>query len=82
MAIPSFSDNAFQTMRAAKGPASPEEIFLTWLLRLPDGVDASEAAAGEITRLDLARLRSPRGKRLHELFVAAAKAAATKRRLS
>ena len=39
--------------------------------RLPDGVDVSTAAA-VIVRLDLARLRSVRGKGLRELFVAAA----------
>jgi hypothetical protein len=56
-------------MRLAKGPASPEEIFPAWLLSLPDSVDASDAAAAEIVRLDRARLRLPRGKRLRELYV-------------
>jgi len=39
---------------------------------LPDGVDVSTTAAAVIVRLDLARLRSVRGKGLRELFVAAA----------
>jgi len=39
---------------------------------LPNGVDVSTTAAAVIVRLDLARLRSVRGKRLRELFVAAA----------
>lgn len=79
MAIPSFSDNALRMMRLAEGPASPEEIFLAWLLSLPDSVDASDAAAAEVVRLDRARLRSPRCKRLRELFVAAAECAVQKR---
>jgi hypothetical protein len=82
VAIPGFSDNVLKTIQAAECPASPEEIFLTWLLRLPDGVDASEAAAAEVVRLDQRFLRSLRGKRLRELFVAAAKAAPAKRLLS
>ena len=82
MAIPSLSDNALRTAPLAEGLASPEEIFLAWLLCLPDGVDASDAAAGEVVRLDRARLRSPRGKRLRELFVAASKCAVPVGRLS
>jgi len=69
-------------MRLAEGPASPEEIFLAWLLSLPDGVDVSSAAAAEIVRLDHVRLRSVRGKRLRELFVAAAECAVPEERLS
>jgi hypothetical protein len=79
MAIPSFSDNALRMMRLAEGPASPEEVFLARLLSLPDSVDASDAAAAEVVRLDRARLRSPRGKRLRELFAAAAECAVQKR---
>ncbi len=79
MALPSFSDNALQKMRLAEDLVSPEEIFLAWLLSLPDGVDPSDAAAAEIVRLDRARLRSPRGRRLRELFVAAAECAVQKR---
>jgi hypothetical protein len=69
-------------MRLAEGPASPEEIFLAWLVSLPDGVDVSTAAAAKIVRLDLARLRSARGKRLRELFVAAAECAVPTGRLN
>jgi hypothetical protein len=69
-------------MRLAEDLASPEDIFLAWLIRLPDGVDPSDAAAAEVVRLDRARLRSPSRERLRELFVAAAKSAATKNRLS
>jgi hypothetical protein len=82
VAIPNLSDTALRSMRLAEGPASPEEIFLAWLLSLPDGIDASDAAAAEIMRLDQARLRSLRGKRLRELFVAAAECAVPKGRLS
>jgi hypothetical protein len=69
-------------MRLAEDLASPEDIFLAWLISLPDGVDPCEAAAAEIMRLDRVRLRSPRRKRLRELFAAAAKSAAPKSRLS
>jgi hypothetical protein len=82
MAIPSLSDNALRMAPLAEGLASPEEMFLAWLLCLPDGVDACDAAAREVVRLDCTRLRSPRGKRLRELFVAAAKCAVPVRRLS
>jgi hypothetical protein len=58
-------------MRLAEGPASPAEIFLAWLLSLPDGIDV----AAEVVRLDRGELRSRRGKRLRELFVAAAECA-------
>jgi len=69
-------------MRLTEGLASPEEIFLAWLLSLPDGVNVSSAATAEIVRLDHARLRSVRGKRLRELFVAAAECAVPKGRLN
>jgi hypothetical protein len=78
LAIPSFSDNALHAMRLTQGAASPEDIFLVWVLSLPDGVDVSVAAAAEIVRLDDARLRSTRVKRLRELFVAAAECAPPK----
>jgi hypothetical protein len=79
MAIPSLSDNALLSMGAPEDPASPEEIFLAWLLDLPDGLDASHAAALEVLRLDETLLRSRRSKRLRELFVAAAECAVQKR---
>jgi hypothetical protein len=69
-------------MRLAEGLASPEEVFLAWLLSLPDGVDITSAATAEIVRIDRVRLRSTRGKRLRELFVAAAECAVPKGRLS
>ena len=69
-------------MRLAVGPASPEEIFLAWLLSLPDGVDVSSAASAEIVRLDRARLGSACGKRLRELFVATAECAVPNGRLN
>jgi len=69
-------------MRLAEGLASPEEVFLAWLLSLPDGVDITSAATAEIVRIDRVRLRSARGKRLRELFVAAAECAVPKGRLN
>jgi hypothetical protein len=71
MAIPKLSDASLRMMRFADDLASPEEVFLVWLLSLPDGVDASGAAVAEIARLDCVRLHSARGRRLRELFVAA-----------
>jgi hypothetical protein len=68
--------------QVARVMASPEEIFLTWILNLSDGVDASEAAVGEIARLDRLRPYSPHLRRLRELFVAAAVCPAPKGRLS
>jgi hypothetical protein len=65
-------------MLLAEGLASPEEIFLAWLLSLPDGANASEAAAAEVARLDQRSLRSRCGKRLRELFVAAAECSGQK----
>jgi hypothetical protein len=82
VAIPSFSDNALASIRQTDSPASPEEIFLAWLLSLPDGVDAPEAAAAEIVRLDRARVRSRARERLRELFVAAAEYPVPEGRLS
>jgi hypothetical protein len=69
-------------MAAPEGPASPEEVFLAWLLSLPGGVDVSSAAAAEIVRLDHARLRSARGKKLRQLFLAATKCAVPRGRVS
>jgi hypothetical protein len=66
-----FSDNTPALVLPSDRPASPEEIFLAWVLCLPDGVDPSEATAAEVARLDTARSRSSRGERLRELFVAA-----------
>ena len=82
MAVPSFSDNALRSMRLAEVSASPEEIFLAWLLDLPDSVDVCDAAAAQVLRLDQARIRSRRGKRLCELFVVAAECTAAKERIS
>ena len=60
------------TVDAAEGAASPEKVFLASLLGILDTVDASDGAVAKIARLDRALLRSPREKRLRELFVAAA----------
>lgn len=47
-------------------------MFLASLHGILDTVDASDGAVAQIARLDRAPLRSPREKRLRELFVAAA----------
>jgi len=50
---------------------SPEEIFLCWLLDLPDGADIRAAAAQEIARLDRHRPLASGPKRLRALFESA-----------
>jgi hypothetical protein len=82
VAVPIFSDNALRAMRSAETSACPEGIFLAWLLDLPDNVDVSDAATAQVVRLDQVRIRSGRGKRLRELFVAAAECAVPKGRVS
>ena len=51
---------------------SPEDVFLLWLLQLPEGVDVAEAARIEIARLDRAAPLSPGPARLRELMAEAA----------
>jgi hypothetical protein len=80
--MPSFADNALWAMRRPEGPAAPEENFLAWLLSLPDDVSAPEAAAKEVVPLDSAHPLSSHGKRLRELFEAAAECAVPNGRLS
>lgn len=52
--------------------ASPEDVFLIWLLRLPDGADVAEAARAEIARLDRAAPLAPGPLRLRGLLEQAA----------
>ena len=83
MAIPSFSDNALRSMRPTEGLASPEEVFLAWLLSLPDGVDVSSAATvGKFGASTTPGFVRPGGRDSRELFVAAAKCAVPKGRLT
>jgi hypothetical protein len=81
VAIPSLSDNALALMRRTEDSASPEDVFLAWLLSLPGDLDPSDAVAQKLVRLNRIRLRSPRGKRLREPFVAAAQFGAAKGRV-
>jgi hypothetical protein len=76
--MPNLSDNALRMMKFIEGPASPEEFFLAWLFSLPNEVDVGQRAAAEVIRLDRAQPRSRRGKRLRQLFVAAAECALPK----
>jgi len=48
---------------------SAEDVFLAWLLWLPEGVDVAVAASVEIERLDRAAPLSPRAARLRELML-------------
>ena len=48
---------------------SPEDVFLVWLLGLPDGTDPARAARAEIARLDRAAPLAAGPRRLRELMV-------------
>ena len=52
--------------------ASPEEVFLAWLIALPEGEDVAVAARKQIRRLDEATTVSPPLRRLRALLVEAA----------
>ncbi len=49
---------------------SPEDVFIAWLLWLPDGADLPEAALQEVARLDRRPALSPGAKRLRDLLLA------------
>ncbi|MCO5146759.1 MAG: hypothetical protein M9895_11360 [Aquamicrobium sp.] len=51
----------------------PEDVFLVWLLGLPEGTDPAEAARIEIARIDAAELADGRLHRLRALFGALAR---------
>lgn len=48
---------------------SPEDVFLIWLLGLPEGADPAEAALAEIARLDAAAPLAAGPRRLRELMM-------------
>ena len=52
---------------------SPEDIFIAWLLWLPDDVDLPEAALQEVARLDRRAALPPDAKRLRDLLLAVAR---------
>lgn len=56
----------------------PEDVFLLWLLQLPEGTDVAEAARKEITRMDRNAPLSPRAARLRELMAEAIDAGVTR----
>lgn len=70
------STQATGTTRATERPAGrwpsprtePEDVFLVWLLGLPEGADPAEAARIEIARIDAAGLADDRLHRLRALF--------------
>lgn len=51
---------------------SPEDVFIAWLLWLPDGVDLPEAALQEVARLDRRPALPPGAERLRDLLLAVA----------
>jgi hypothetical protein len=65
----------YPALRAGQGrlPA-PEDVFLAWLLGLPNDADVALAAHHEIARLDAAAPLPAGPKRLRELFFAAVEA--------
>jgi len=58
--------------RARPTHTPPEEVFLLWLLWLPDGAEVKAAARSEIERIDASRADDPRTLRLKSLFQAVA----------
>ena len=52
---------------------SPEDVFIAWLLWLPDDVDLPEAALQEVARLDRRAALPPGAKRLRDLLLAVAR---------
>lgn len=67
-----------QRRPAAQWPssqASPEDVFLVWLMGLPADADVAAAARAEVARLDRAAPLRPGPARLRELMLEAAKAA-------
>jgi hypothetical protein len=52
--------------------AGPREVFLAWLLWLPQGADVAEAARREVARLDRAEPLPPEVAALRLLLVEAA----------
>ena len=52
---------------------SPEDVFIAWLLWLPDGVDLQEAALREVARLDRRPALPPGAERLRDLLLAVAR---------
>lgn len=72
---------SMQAAGAAGNPArrwpstrtEPEDVFLVWLLGLPDGTDPAEAARREIARIDAAGPADGRLHRLRALFGALAR---------
>ena len=57
---------------------SPEDIFIAWLLWLPDDVDLPEAALQEVARLDRRAASPPGAKRLRDLLLAVSRGAGLK----
>lgn len=55
---------------------APEDVFLAWLLALPDILDVATAARREVARLDAAGEMGPGPARLKRLLVEAATAPA------
>lgn len=70
------STQAPHAIRAGRGWPSPrtepEDVFLVWLLGLPEGADPAEAARVEIARIDAAGLAQEKLRRLRALFSALA----------
>ena len=68
----SRDDDWAETGEQSMREASPESIYLAWLLHLPEGTDTRSAARREIARLDRAvetGLSDRRTERLRALMI-------------
>lgn len=63
---------ALSPVRSPLAQASPEDIFLAWLVGLPDGTDIAAAARDRIIRLDEAGFSSEPARKLRGLLEQAA----------
>lgn len=71
--FPTHADlNKPTSPRPPLAQASPEEVFLAWLIALPEGEGVAVAARKQIRRLDEATTVSPPLRRLRALLEEAA----------
>lgn len=73
MAASTQAPDATRAARRWPSPRTePEDVFLVWLLGLPEGADPAAAARIEIARIDAAGLAQEKLRRLRALFCALA----------
>lgn len=52
-----------------RGRPAPRDVFMMWLMLLPEGADQRQAAMREISRIDASRADTPDTDELRQLFV-------------